>query len=66
MGKPVLSLQPSEGIVVRAAATIYAAYIAAGRVPDGQETEWMKRSIREAAAIAQMTDQAIQSDDELG
>ncbi len=62
----LLSLQPSEGIVVGAAATIYAAYIQAGRVSDGQENEWIKRSIREACTIAQITDQAIQSDDEMG
>ena len=37
MNKSHLRLQPSEGIVVHAASRIYAAYIAAGRVPEGEE-----------------------------
>ena len=64
MAKLALSLQPSESVVVRAAAEIYAAYIIAGRVPEGQEKPWMERSIREAAWIARATDDAIQSDNE--
>ena len=47
MSKPSLSLQKSESAVVQAAATIYAAYIASGRVTDGGEKEWMQRSIQE-------------------
>jgi len=66
MEKPSLTLQPSEGIVVRAAATIYAAYIAAGRVSEGREKDWMKRSIQEAYWIARTTDDSIRSDDEVG
>ena len=64
MAKLALSLQPSESVVVRAAAEIYSAYIIAGRVPEGQEKEWMERAIREAAWIARTTDDAIQSDNE--
>ncbi len=66
MSKPSLSLQESESAVVQAAATIYAAYIAAGRVSGGGEKEWMQRSIEEALWIAKSTDEAIISDDELG
>jgi hypothetical protein len=66
MAKPSLSLQPSEGIVVGAAATIYSAYITAGRVEEGQEKEWMRRAIRETYWIARATDEAIRSDTELG
>jgi hypothetical protein len=65
MAKPVLSLQQSEGIVVGAAATIYAAYIAAGRVSEGKETEMMGRAIREAVWIAKATDEAVKSDGEM-
>ena len=36
MNKPFVQLQPSEGIIVNAAATIYSAYIQAGRVSDGR------------------------------
>ena len=64
MAKLSLSLQPSESVVVRAAAEIYAAYITVGRVPEGQEKEWMSRSIQEAFWIARTADDAIQSDNE--
>lgn len=65
MKKPSLSLQPSEGIVVRSAAQIYAAYITAGHIKKGTEQEWIERSIREAFLIARLTDEAVQSDTEL-
>ena len=66
MAKVRLDLQHSESIIVQAAANIYSAYIAAGKVTDGQEQSWMARSITEAVNIAQMADRAIQSDDEMG
>lgn len=59
-----ISLQPSEQTLVTAAATIYAAYITAGRVLDGQEAEWMDRSIRAAIRIAKVTDESVQADKE--
>ncbi len=65
MEKRKLSLQPSEAVVVRAAAQIYAAYISTGRVAEGQEKHWMKRSIQEAYWMAVTADDAIQSDTEL-
>ena len=65
MSKPVINLQPSEAVVVRAAATIYAAHIAAGHVGVGQEKEFMKQAIMDAVYLARTTDEAIQSDDEL-
>ena len=64
MGKSYLTLQQSEGIVVQAACQIYAAYVTAGRVTEGDETRWMERSIREAIRIAKATDAAIISDNE--
>lgn len=66
MDKPKLSLQPSEAVVVQAAATIYAAYIVNGRIHEGQEPKWIRRAIREAFLIASQADEAIQSDTELG
>ncbi len=66
MEKPTLSLQPSEAVVVQAAATIYAAYLTTGRVPAGHEKEWMQRSIQEAFWIARTTDEAIRADKEVG
>jgi len=65
MAKASLSLQTSEGVVVTAAATIYAAYLAAGRVDLGKEKDWMQRSVQEALWIARITDELVQSDKEL-
>lgn len=65
MAKSYLTLQQSEGIVVRSAAQIYAAYIAAGRVIEGEEQQFMERSIREAIKIAKITDATIISDGEV-
>jgi hypothetical protein len=65
MAKTKLTLQPSEAVVAQSAAHIYAAYIAVGRVMEGQEQQWMERAIREALLIARLTDDAIQSDNEM-
>ena len=64
MSQRYLRLEPSEGILVQCASTIYAAYVTAGRVPPGAEKEWMEQSIRDAYFIADTTDSAIQSDGE--
>ena len=64
MGKQI-KLQHSEAVGVHAASRIYAAYIAAGKVSDNSEDEWMKRAIREAVKIAIATDSAVVSDDEV-
>jgi hypothetical protein len=66
MSKISLRLDTSEGIVVQAAAAIYAAYIVADKVPPGQEQQAMKQAIREAVWMARATDEAIRSDDEMG
>ena len=66
MPKPVLTLQPSESAVFRAAAAIYAAYITVGRVKDGSEKEWMKRCLDEALWMALSAEDMIQSDNEMG
>jgi len=60
-----LRLQQSESVVVHAASRIYAAYISAGRVPEGDEKKWIERSISEAIRIATETDERIISDDEI-
>ncbi len=65
MAKPTLSLQSSEASLAQSATYIYAAYVASARVPDGQEKEWIKRSIREAFLIARLTEASVQSDTEL-
>ncbi|MEW6156962.1 MAG: hypothetical protein AB1813_05980 [Verrucomicrobiota bacterium] len=65
MKKTKISLQPSEGLVFQAAATIYAAYLTAGRVAEGKEEEWMQRALRDSVHLALATDQSLQSDTEL-
>jgi hypothetical protein len=66
MAKSYLKLQQSEAVVIRSAAQIYAAYIAAGRVADGEEAEFMQRAIRDAIRIAKATDEAVVADEETG
>jgi hypothetical protein len=65
MGKPYITLQPSEAVLVQAAATIYSGYLAAGRVPAGEESEWLKRSIQDALWVARVTDENVQADKEM-
>lgn len=50
---------------MQAAATIYAAYLTTGRVPEGEENEWLKRSIQEAVRIARITDDNVMADKEV-
>ncbi len=66
MNQVRLSLQPAEGVVVQAAATIYASYVGAGRVPEGQEEVWLERSLREALFLAKVADENIISSGEMG
>jgi hypothetical protein len=63
--KTRVSLQPSEGLVFQVAGNIYAAHLAAGRVAEGQEEQWMARALTEATRLAQLAEGAIQSDTEL-
>jgi len=65
MSKPYISLQPSEAVIVQAAATIYSAYLTSGRVPDGEDEKWLKRSIQDAVRIARITDDNVMADKEL-
>ncbi|QDT47041.1 hypothetical protein Pan258_10680 [Symmachiella dynata] len=64
MAKPYISLKPTEQTLTTAAAGIYAAYITAGRVANGEEKSWMDRAIREAIRIARTIDESVQSDGE--
>ena len=65
MARKHLKLQHSESIVAQGACQIYAAYIASGRVVEGEEAQWMQRAIREATTIAVATDDHIVSDGEV-
>jgi hypothetical protein len=65
VAKIYLRLKPSEQVIAQCAAHIYAAYIEAGSVVDGDERHWIERSVREAIQMAQFTDESITSDDEM-
>ncbi len=60
-----LKLQHSESVVLQVAAQLYSAYLIAGRVKPGDEETWRERSIREAISMAEATDAAVISDDEI-
>lgn len=59
MDKAYLKLQPSEVAITQSASHIYAAYIVAGKVAEGDEDAWMERSIKEAIRIAESRDPDI-------
>ena len=65
MAKAYITLQPSERTLVQASATIYAGYLTAGRVPEGSESDWIKKSIEDAIRIAKVTDDNVQADAEV-
>ena len=60
-----LSLQHSESVVASSAATIFAAYVSAGRVSEGDEQTWMKKAVSEAIWIARCTEASVHSDKEM-
>ncbi|MCH2212620.1 MAG: hypothetical protein MK110_15050 [Fuerstiella sp.] len=64
MPKHVITLKPTEQAILEAAATIYAGYTTAGRVPEGDEKTWLKTSLKEAVQLALATDDAVQADGE--
>ena len=64
MTKHFITLKPSEQAVLGAAATIYAGYTSAQKVSEGDEKEWLRRSLKEAISLAKLTDDSIQADGE--
>jgi hypothetical protein len=57
--------KPPETAVFRAAANIFASYIATNQVTEDNEAEMMKKAIRAAISIARYVEKVVQSDDEL-
>jgi hypothetical protein len=66
MAKINVQLQPSEAVVARCAATIYAGYVMAGKVVPNQENTAMKKAVEEAIFIARAVDESVTSDGEMG
>ena len=64
MSKPYVTLKPTEQSILSAAATIYAGYVSANRVPEGAEKDWLRRSLKAAIALAQLTDESVMADGE--
>jgi len=64
MDKTTITLQPTEQSILAAATRIYAAYVVAGQVAEGQEDGWRARFVREAIWIAQQIEEAVLADEE--
>ncbi|MCA9410700.1 MAG: hypothetical protein KC931_04095 [Candidatus Omnitrophica bacterium] len=60
-----LRLRPSESVVVRAAADIYAAYVQSNQVDETNRDKRIVESVEVAIEIAKMTEASIRSDEEL-
>lgn len=65
INRPYIALQPSEAVLVQAAAQIFAAYIASGQCTPDKEDEYMKKSLRHAIRLAMTTDELVQADKEV-
>ena len=63
MSKPDITLEPSKGVVSEMAAQIYSAYIIRGDVQEGEEDQYMERSIREAVRIAKTVERSVETED---
>ena len=59
------NLQPSEMAIFRAAADIFAGYVAGGKVDDDNEQAMIKKSIEISMRMADTVDKVVQSDDEI-
>ncbi len=64
--KAYLSLQESERAVLHAASRIFAAYVANSSVTADNEKAALDKSLALAIALAKRTDEAVQSDEEMG
>ena len=65
MSQPYITLQPSEMVLVQAAAQIFSAYIVSGQCKPDNEDEFLKKAIKHAIRIARKTDDAVQADKEV-
>ncbi|MCP4194398.1 MAG: hypothetical protein GY768_27640 [Planctomycetaceae bacterium] len=65
MDKTHLTLRASESVVAAAAANIYSAYIVAGLVREGSESDWIDRAVKESIQIAKRSDELVVSDSEM-
>ena len=64
--KPYLKFNATEQVLIEAAATLYAGYLASGRVPEGQEIEWLGTAAEHAIKLGQSIGTSVVAEDELG
>lgn len=65
MSRHYINLQPSEAVIVQAAAQIYAAYIISGQCTPEKEDEYLKKALQQAIRLARTTDDVVQADKEV-
>lgn len=65
LSKTHIRLQASEAALTNSAAQIYAAYIIAGKVPEGEEAEWKKRAATDAIELGRLIDNNVISENEI-
>jgi hypothetical protein len=59
------TLQPSETAIFRAAADIFASYVASGKVTDENENEMISRAIKTSLKICDIVEKNVRSDEEI-
>ncbi len=59
-----VDLQVNERTLVHAASAIYAAYVSSGRIPEGEEKEYLSRSVDEALGIASRIEELVRDAEE--
>ena len=59
------TLQPSETAIFRAAANIFASYVASGMVTDENENEMILKAIKTSITICSTVDKNVRSDEEI-
>ena len=61
-----VDLQVNERTLVHAASAIYAAYVSSGRILEGEEKEYLSRSVDEALGIASRIEELVRDAEEPG
>ncbi len=61
-----VDLQMNERTLVHAASAIYAAYVSSGRIPEGEEKEYLSKSVDEALVIASRIEELVRDAEEPG
>jgi hypothetical protein len=62
MASKKIDLNANGQAVTNAAALIYAAFVAQGKVKDGDEEKWLERAIKDAVRIARTVTKVVERD----